>query len=384
MSGNLHIRFASDMPTASVEVISPTLETVGRVWIEPGGTADIDVPSEASFLRVYMPSGEIVTMHDPGNLNRRIDLDSLLKRKGRRVIQKGLQASQKDFFALERINLPEEDEGFTPSSFVDPLQPRFATFLTGEINVRLIGADKQPLPGIKSGDTETVRFSGFHSMAALDLIITTPTHELSTRLPGLLAEASVSILKSNEGLRLVSVRARMENREANTLGGYLSRGDFQSAATMSTWFAERAEELLEGKMHDPFAATLGAYLLLRLRRFDLMHRWARNLANFFPKLADGNVIWAWQQIHQGGGQDEIREYLVRAASADALPVFTEGLKLLRDGLRLLGREGKKLQKKVNSKAGVILWDSPFTSVLRTSSNDPEKPVKFEIGYSTEL
>jgi hypothetical protein len=107
MSGNLHIRFASDMPTASVEVISPTLETVGRVWIEPGGTADIDVPSEASFLRVYMPSGEIVTMHDPGNLNRRIDLDSLLKRKGRRAIQKGLQASQKDFFALERINLPE-------------------------------------------------------------------------------------------------------------------------------------------------------------------------------------------------------------------------------------------------------------------------------------
>jgi hypothetical protein len=132
-------------------------------------------------------------------------------------------------------------------------------------------------------------------------------------------------------------------------------------------------------MDDPFAAALGAYLLLRLRRFDLMRAWARNLANGWPTLADGSVIWAWQQIHQRGSEPEIRDYLMRAANA-GLPVFTEGLKLLNDGLRLLGSWGSEVQRKLNTAAGIVLWDSPFTASIRVAEDGSVGHVRFEVGY----
>ena len=159
------------------------------------------------------------------------------------------------------------------------------------------------------------------------MIITSPDTETKVYLPGKLREVQVGVFGKDDGVPLVNVGVRTANWEADTLGGYLAKGDFYSAAAMVPW-AEKAEGLLFDKMDDPFAAALGAYLLLRLRTFDLMHSRARNLANFFSSLPDGSVIWAWQQIFQKGEEQEIREYLFRAASSNSLPVFTEGIKLL--------------------------------------------------------
>ncbi len=74
MSDRLTIRFASDMPAATVEVVSPDLQVVDRVMLNAGRSREVDVPSEQSFLRVHLPSGQVVTLQDPGNLDRKISM----------------------------------------------------------------------------------------------------------------------------------------------------------------------------------------------------------------------------------------------------------------------------------------------------------------------
>ena len=117
------------------------------------------------------------------------------------------------------------------------------------------------------------------------------------------------------------------------------------------------------KMDDPYAAAVGAYLLLRLKKFSEMRDWARNLASRFDFLADGCVIWAWQLIHQQQwNSQEIRKYLLMAVER-GLPVYSEGLRLLTDGLRLMGEDGRAPRDKVVQSAGVVLWSSPLTASL---------------------
>ena len=84
MSGRLKITFAPDMPPASVEVVAPDFSTVDRVWLCAGDNKEVDVPSEGSFLRVHLASGESVTLKDPGNLNRTIGLSDILSSRRQR------------------------------------------------------------------------------------------------------------------------------------------------------------------------------------------------------------------------------------------------------------------------------------------------------------
>jgi hypothetical protein len=376
MSGKLQIHFAPDMPPAAVEVVSPDLQTVGRVWASPGASAEIDVPSEASFLRVHMPSGQIVTLHDPGNLDRRIDLGALVEHTQRRPTRVAPSVSKSDVEAAPDISAARirDAEAMGGSGAAAP-PPKLAN----DVQVQLMTSKRHLLAIARTVGTGAVDVpSGTQLMEPLDLRVTTHDGQLGVRLPGLLSAVRVSNSEMSDGLRVVAIRVRTTNREADALGSYISRGDLHSAAAMTPW-ADRAEQLLFSKMDDPFAAALGAYLLLRLRRFDLMRTWARNLANGWPTLADGSVIWAWQQIHQRGSEPEIRDYLMRAANA-GLPVFTEGLKLLNDGLRLLGSWGSEVQRKLNTAAGIVLWDSPFTASIRVAEDGSVGHVRFEVGY----
>jgi hypothetical protein len=46
-----------------------------------------------------------------------------------------------------------------------------------------------------------------------------------------------------------------------------------------------------------------------------------------------------------------------------LPVYSEGLRVLTDGLRLMGSDGKPPREKVIKSAGVVLWSLPLTASL---------------------
>jgi hypothetical protein len=58
------------------------------------------------------------------------------------------------------------------------------------------------------------------------------------------------------------------------------------------------EWLLAYKKISPLAANVGGLILLRARRWDKLHNWLRNVANWFPYLPDGAVLWVEQLLRQ--------------------------------------------------------------------------------------
>ena len=174
-------------------------------------------------------------------------------------------------------------------------------------------------------------------------------------------------MRSNEledGQRVASVRVKTSSAHADALAGYLHRGDLYSASSMTDW-AEKAEDLLQQKMADPFAAVVGAYLLLRMRNIELLHDWTRNLMDWFPTIPDAVVIRAWHLIYRRGDEAEIRKLFERALDGP-LPIFTEGLRLLSDGVRLLGDDAEKAVERLNHHVRRSLSRSPFTATLERS------------------
>ena len=88
-------------------------------------------------------------------------------------------------------------------------------------------------------------------------------------------------------------------------------------------------------------------LLAAYRALDRLSSWGPNLSAWFPWLADAAVINGWQHIHAGredrGNADRhfdiARQELV-AATRRGVPVYSEGLRLLVDGLHLLREDAE--------------------------------------------
>lgn len=191
--------------------------------------------------------------------------------------------------------------------------------------------------------------------------------------------------RSRERSIVYSVRLESMQPVCYATLNYLRRGDFTAAAAMDEW-SDKSEELLFGKMEDPYAAAVGGYLLLKLQRYDLMRTWAKNLADRFAGLPDGCVIWATQLAQQKPENlVEIRSYYALAVQR-GLPVYTEGLRLLMDGLRLLGPAGEAPHKELRAHLGEVLWGSPVTASVsspppgRTSS----EPIAFDIEFGSRV
>jgi hypothetical protein len=130
------------------------------------------------------------------------------------------------------------------------------------------------------------------------------------------------------------------NTPGQTLLNHMHRGDIHLAQMISDPTLAQAENLLYNKLSDPIEATIGAYYLLKTRSFDRMHSWAKNLANWFEHIADGAIIFSWQLLEENPTPEAIekaRNYLLSAVKKP-LPLFTQGLRLLYDGLSLLDEE----------------------------------------------
>ncbi|MEZ6063575.1 MAG: hypothetical protein R3C19_24765 [Planctomycetaceae bacterium] len=352
MSDRIRIQFDSDMPPASVEVVSPDLQTIRRVWLDPGQTSDvIDVPSEASFLRVHLPSGKSMIVRDPGMDIRRVGM-----------------ATQDRSIAEAASALTGESVPIVNDVGPEP-QMRDGTRLA-------LTSDDHRVEGVVRYEGREVLFHEFPDADAFILRAQGESWILNARLPGRLRSAVVQLHERETKQPTLRIRIATDTPQADVLAGYMARGDYYSAAAMVDWI-DRAEEMLLHKTRDPNAAAVGAYLLLRLRRFDLMRDWAGNLAKWWPKLADGAIIRAWQLIHQRRAEAEIEDLLRTAAEVDP-PVFTQGLKLLDEGLRLITKHGDETRLRMEQKLGSIQWSSPFTASV-WSKGDPPPPL-FQFGY----
>ena len=375
MSGRLKITFAPDMPPASVEVVAPDFSTVDRVSLSAGDNKEVDVPSEGSFLRVHLASGESVTLKDPGNLNRTIRLSDILSSRRQRAsvstAPRDRRSSRRD--VQRRAAVPVE-EPFAKAVGAGVLDAN----LEGGLRVNLADDEDHPQDGEVCEDDTTAVFRPPRIDGRYLLTMQANDVRVRLRLPGSTREITVRSNELQDGQRVASVRVSTFNAHADTLAGYLHRGDLYSASSMAGW-AEKAEDLLAQKMADPFAAVVGAYLLLRTRNIDLLHNWTRTLMESFPRIPDAVVIRAWHLIYRRGDEAEIRALFERALDR-SLPIFTEGLRLLSDGVRLLGDDSEKAVAKLNHHVRRSLSRSPFTATLERSETESNWDVDIDYAW----
>jgi hypothetical protein len=192
-------------------------------------------------------------------------------------------------------------------------------------------------------------------------------------VPGL-ERVTVTIVPDRERQGELRVATLTGNDDAESLLGYLRAGSIDHGELV----LEKAEHLLYGKFKDPTAAAIAGYYLLRMRRFERLRDWAPNLANHFAWLPDGAVIDAWQHIHTGrehGGDDHFAEARARLllAVARGLPLYTEGLRLLVDGLSLFATDDREVRaalKTVSGYSDAVDWTA---ATVTFAGIDPTRP-----------
>lgn len=166
------------------------------------------------------------------------------------------------------------------------------------------------------------------------------------------------------------------NPQAEAILGYLSAGDFGSAKLVGGEVVESAMHLLWDKLDDPTGAAIGGYLLLATGHLFKVN-WTNNLADWMKWLPDGAVVHAWHVLRQKGGDGKLaRKWLIEAAER-GVPLYTQGLRLLFDGLNIFDmradskdEEVKAALESIRPYAAAADWRAPVTTFF---GHDPAKP-----------
>ncbi len=166
------------------------------------------------------------------------------------------------------------------------------------------------------------------------------------------------------------------NEKAQALLGLISSGDISRAKSL-----DEAEDLLYKKIEDPASAAIGGYFLLKTGKLEKMHDWANNLADLFSWMSDGCVIHAWQLIQQDQkvygplNITLIRQRLLEAVQR-GIPIYSEGLRLLNEGLMMLSFDLKgdadieAALKKIKSYLCYADLSQETTTFTGTSPDEP--------------
>lgn len=124
----------------------------------------------------------------------------------------------------------------------------------------------------------------------------------------------------------------INNESVRSLLSFMTSGNIQQAKSLHE---EYAEQFLYEKLDNPVYATVGGYYLLKVKALDRIHHWANNLAEWFPNIPDGAIIHAWQMLLQGDTNVNAIKIRLLQAFQRGIPLFTEGLRLLYEGLNML-------------------------------------------------
>lgn len=173
-----------------------------------------------------------------------------------------------------------------------------------------------------------LRFDAARDRKADALLVWPPTGDASPRL-NLRPDRDIS---ENPSAVPVIASAETGNRDVDALFSYVRGNALEAARRIAPDVIGRAESFLNGKVANPLYATLAAYVLLKLGS-DARGDWVRNLADWFPFLPDGAILQGWFCIHAGRAE-EAGDWF-HAALDRGVPMYTEGVRLLHDGLNFL-------------------------------------------------
>lgn len=141
---------------------------------------------------------------------------------------------------------------------------------------------------------------------------------------------------------------------------YLSGGRSDLAATS---LGKLPMDLLLEKVRNPYAAAAGAYVLIdELRdvsRAPRWRSWIRNLANWFPDLADGAILEGRALMHANQPDAALERFL--EAFDRGIPFFAEGVRLLLEGLLSFPEEDPRLDEATRAVRQWASWLDPRES-----------------------
>ena len=164
---------------------------------------------------------------------------------------------------------------------------------------------------------------------------------------------------------------------AAAIASYLAAGQVDAAGTLAPTVVARARQMFKGKLRDPDGAAVASYFLLRVGQQESLKDWPANFAEWFPDLPDAAVIHAWQLLRRPGVPDrDLALERLRDAVLAGIPRYTEGLRLLFQGLQILETADPPsnvisgLLEKVRPYAAACDWNSVHTTYWGTAPTSP--------------
>jgi elongation factor Tu len=190
------------------------------------------------------------------------------------------------------------------------------------------------------------------------------------------ASVLISPAGPDQDVRSVQVRVNSGRPSTEAMLGFLTSGDFQSARDIGETFLDEAEDMLREKLQDPFSAAVAGYFLLQAGKYERLHDWTRNLADWFLWLPDGPIIRACHLMTAGEpDRGEIRELLLESVRR-GVPHYSIGLDLLHRRLGLLFQgapEDVELGKALSVVGSYIDAADLTSGVVTFTGADPATP-----------
>lgn len=146
--------------------------------------------------------------------------------------------------------------------------------------------------------------------------------------------------------------------------GETDRAKFMASTVMDFETAQKA---------DPVAAIVGCYFLLKTHQLEKLEQWLNSLSEASKRLPDFWITRGWLLIQSPSKQLELIEKAFVTAASYGLPVFTDGLRMLAEGARLLGESPsmQSLSEKLGRYYGVVSGEQPYTTFPGINPNEPE-------------
>jgi len=221
---------------------------------------------------------------------------------------------------------------------------------------------------------------------SFDLNSGSPVKRLLIAVPPL-PDTELYLVENNSGIDSAAypVRPILKGSDAkiDALLSYLAQGAFEEARAIGGLSDNDMVEILYQKKQNPSAAVVSVYYMMRAG--TLSHPdWVKNLADWFPLIPDGPVLYAWCLLKQEK-PDYVgaRSYLLMATQR-GIPIYTYGIRLLYDGLNLFAerdptddavRQGFLAARRL---AAAVDWHSAVTSLaLATDATGNPQPVLLE-------
>ncbi len=200
-------------------------------------------------------------------------------------------------------------------------------------------------------------------------------------LPGDCVAIGISLERGEDARRdgapQLRVVVRTRSPEAESLLGLLTAGQFAGATDL-------AKDLLYDKVDNPWAAAIGAYVLMRGGQLDRLRRWIERLDRDYPWLPDGTLLHAWTLLRLDNESAFDRSCaLFLAAHQRGTPVYSQGLRLLLDGLKLACQRRPDdgaltaALARVQEVASCAIWRSPLTCCYGAEPGQPRRGLRYQ-------